>query len=112
MSAVLSEEFSSLQPDSRQRKSGRAAVDERGESVWEWQVETGVFKRDVTDEQLRRLEAPELAIAEFSPESTGTALDFGSSAVVLERISRRTPPATVPQRGGTLGSLWARLRRA
>jgi hypothetical protein len=49
------------------RKSGRVVFDPSGASVWEWQVQTGVFERQVTDEQLRMLEAPELRIVESAP---------------------------------------------
>ena len=50
------------------RKSGRAVFEASGATVWEWQIQTGVFERHVTDEQLRMLEAPELRIVESAPK--------------------------------------------
>jgi hypothetical protein len=49
-------------PDSK--RSGRAGVDERGNSVWEWQLETGVYSRDITTQRLRKLDLGDLSIAE------------------------------------------------
>ena len=40
------------------------AFDERGNSVWEWQLETGVYSRDVSTQKLKKLELGELSIAE------------------------------------------------
>jgi hypothetical protein len=45
-------------------RSGRATWDDRGNSIWEWQTQPGVFSRDVSDEQLERLQAPQLRIVE------------------------------------------------
>jgi hypothetical protein len=49
-------------PDSK--RSGRAGVDERGNTVWEWQLETGVYSRDITTQKLRKLDLGDLSIAE------------------------------------------------
>jgi hypothetical protein len=43
----------SKKPDS---KSGRVSFDERGKSVWEWRVDTGVFSSDVDTKQLRKIQ--------------------------------------------------------
>src|SRR4051794_6895833 len=32
---------------SEQKRTGRVSFDDRGNSVWEWQLETGVYSRDV-----------------------------------------------------------------
>lgn len=50
-------------PDDAKR-SGRAGVDERGNSVWEWQLETGVYSRDISTQKLRKLDLGDLSIAE------------------------------------------------
>lgn len=88
------------------RKSGRAATGERGDAVWEWQISTGVFARDVTDEQLRRLEAPELSLA----ESTIAAADYGvriyDSAPLPEHLRTGKRFVHAARRRG----LWGRLR--
>lgn len=47
-----------------ERKSGRAAFDDNGQTVWEWQTTTGVFERYVSDEKLHELTSPNLALAE------------------------------------------------
>lgn len=44
------------------KRSGRVAFDSRGNSVWEWQVETGVYSRDVNTESVRKLELDELSL--------------------------------------------------
>jgi hypothetical protein len=57
-------------PRTADRKSGRAAFDANGHTVWEWQTTTGVFERYVSDEKLHELTSPHLAIAEdFAPAS-------------------------------------------
>lgn len=37
-------------------QSGRVAYDERGQPVWEWRVDTGVFTRDVDTRQMRKIQ--------------------------------------------------------
>jgi hypothetical protein len=44
--------------------SGRAAWDDRGNSIWEWQTRPGVFTRDVSEHELRALEATDLSLVE------------------------------------------------
>jgi hypothetical protein len=51
------------------RKSGRAVFDNDGRSVWEWQTATGVFTRDVTDDQLSMLATVTLEIDETPNEA-------------------------------------------
>jgi hypothetical protein len=46
------------------RASGRAAFGADGRSIWEWQTSTGVFTRDVTDEQLNALQATHLELVD------------------------------------------------
>ena len=116
MSSVTSESLSPVQPFAvgHARKSGRAARDERGDSVWEWQVATGVFERDVTDEQLRRLEAPDLQIVDSLPSSQESgrwihdSLQSGSYTATRTRPVRAKRP--VAESRGALRQLWARLR--
>ncbi len=40
--------------------SGRAVLDERGNSIWEWQTAPGVYSRDISVQQLQELEASNL----------------------------------------------------
>jgi len=58
------------------KKSGRVAFDARGNAVWEWSMSTGVFGRDVDNERLKKLEAPDLKIADDPPQKTKA---FGTS---------------------------------
>lgn len=51
-------------PAKREKRSGRVTFDERGNSVWEWQLETGVYSKDVSTQRLKKLELDELSIAE------------------------------------------------
>jgi hypothetical protein len=45
-----------------EKRSGRVAFDSRGNSVWEWQVKTGVYSRDVNTESVRKLDLDELSL--------------------------------------------------
>jgi hypothetical protein len=51
-------------PSADSKRSGRVGFDERGNSVWEWQLETGVYSRDISTQKLRKLDLDELSIAE------------------------------------------------
>ena len=60
------------------KKSGRVTFDARGNAVWEWAMSTGIFGRDVDSERLKKLEAPDLRIADDTPQkgkSFGTSVD-------------------------------------
>jgi hypothetical protein len=63
------------------KRSGRAGVDERGNSVWEWQLETGVYSRDISTQKLRKLDLGDLSIAESAthqrPAGLGGEKDSG-----------------------------------
>ena len=50
--------------DSPGHRSGRAVWDERGNSIWEWQTQPGVFTRDISDCQLAQLEASHLTLVD------------------------------------------------
>ncbi len=43
-------------------QTGRPGLDDRGNSVWEWQVSPGEFTRDIDTQRLRTLEAHHLEI--------------------------------------------------
>ncbi|HJS22134.1 MAG TPA: hypothetical protein VJ764_05715 [Steroidobacteraceae bacterium] len=59
------------------KKSGRVTFDARGNAVWEWAMSTGIFGRDVDSERLKKLEAPDLKIAEDTTRKGGKS--FGTS---------------------------------
>lgn len=52
------------EPATDHKPSGRIAYDERGNSVWEWQLETGVYSRDISTQRLKKLDLNDLSIAE------------------------------------------------
>jgi hypothetical protein len=53
--------------DAGEKSTGRVKFDERGNAVWEWQVATGAFGREVTTQRLQKLEHPSLSIADDAP---------------------------------------------
>ena len=53
--------------DAGEKSTGRVKFDERGNAVWEWQVATGAFGREVTTQRLQKLEHPALSIADDAP---------------------------------------------
>jgi hypothetical protein len=57
----------SSKKDAGDKSTGRVKFDERGNAVWEWQVATGAFGREVTTQRLQKLEHPALSIAEDAP---------------------------------------------
>ena len=52
------------EPKPENKSSGRVAFDARGNPIWEWQLETGVYSRDVTTQKLRKLDLGELSLVE------------------------------------------------
>jgi hypothetical protein len=56
------------------KSSGRVTFDERGNSVWEWQLETGVYSRDVNTQKLKKLDLDELSIADSAIHKRPTGL--------------------------------------
>ena len=58
--------------DADERPTGRVKFDDRGNAVWEWQVETGSFGLDVSTARLQKLEHPALSLAEDAPSPVET----------------------------------------
>jgi hypothetical protein len=61
------------------KRSGRIAYDERGNSVWEWQLETGVYSRDITTQRLKKLDLDDLSIADTAINQRPPGLDQSQS---------------------------------
>jgi hypothetical protein len=91
-----------------ERKSGRTVFDESGHGVWEWQTATGVFQKDVTDQQLQRLEAPNLALVEQVPSEEHV---WAERTGGYGRTSNRTPVHTSKRPGTKPSPLKALLKR-
>jgi hypothetical protein len=109
------------------KRSGRVAYDSRGNTIWEWQLETGVYTRDVNTQKLKKLDLGELSIADTviqkKPEgledaaqspSRGGFNPYDSSAVtgggsnpydnshsVGGKVSAKTPEPSTPARQPT-----------
>jgi hypothetical protein len=77
-------------------QSGRVAYDERGQPVWEWRVDTGVFTRDVDTRQMRKIQ--EEAAVNLSPEQSRRFVGFDpySTAVAKEPPAPEQPPKPKP----------------
>jgi hypothetical protein len=57
------------------KRSGRISYDERGNSVWEWQLETGVYSRDISTQRLKKLDLNDLSIADTAINQQPPGLD-------------------------------------
>jgi hypothetical protein len=57
------------------KRSGRVSHDSRGNPVWEWQLETGVYSRDMTTQKLKKLDLGELSIAETAIQKRPEGLE-------------------------------------
>jgi hypothetical protein len=62
-------------PTAEGKRSGRVSFDSRGNSVWEWQLETGVYSRDVNTQKLKKLDLGDLSIAETGIQKKPPGLD-------------------------------------
>jgi len=71
------------------KRSGRAGVDERGNSVWEWQLETGVYSRDISTQKLRKLDLGDLSIAETASHQRPAGL--GGKDADKNKVKRELP---------------------
>lgn len=49
-------------------RSGRISYDERGNSIWEWKLETGVYSRDINTQRLKKLDLNDLSIADTASQ--------------------------------------------
>jgi hypothetical protein len=108
----------------QEKRSGRVTFDSRGNSVWEWQLETGVYSRDVSTQKLKKLDLGDLSIAEtaiepgplslqddapgggFNPYDRGAAKQGGFNPYDNARsVSNKLAPKEPPQKPRSLDDL-------
>jgi hypothetical protein len=85
------------------RSSGRVAFDSRGNPIWEWQLETGVYSRDVSTQKLKKLDLGDLSIAESAIQKQPAGLKEalgGSQDPGNKSKSSGSAKAHAPQVGG------------
>lgn len=90
-------------PAADSKRSGRAGVDERGNSVWEWQLETGVYSRDISTQKLRKLDLGDLSIAETASHQRPEGLGGGKDAGQKKQPGGGFNPYDSSARGGDAG---------
>ena len=80
-------------------QSGRVAYDERGQPVWEWRVDTGVFTRDVDTRQMRKIkEDAAVSLNQVPAEQSRRFVGFDpySTAVAKEAPAPQDPAKPKP----------------
>jgi len=65
-------------PADDSKRSGRPGIDERGNTVWEWKLETGVYSRDISTQRLKKLDLGDLSIAETASHQRPAGLGAGA----------------------------------
>jgi hypothetical protein len=89
----------SAKNESGDKSTGRVKFDERGNAVWEWQVETGAFGVEVSTQRLQKLENPALSIADDAPtpfetvRSNPLGTKKGYDPYDSGRLGKKPPPA-------------------
>lgn len=86
-----------------EKKSGRVTFDARGNAVWEWSMSTGIFGRDVDSDRLKKLEAPDLKIADDPPQKAkafGTSPDQRGPGFDPYNTHAQKPTGTQPKSTG------------
>jgi len=92
-------EPSSKKDAGREKTTGRVKFDDRGNAVWEWQLETGSFGIEVTTQRLQKLANPTLSIADDSPTSFETVranplgTKKGYDPYDSGKLGKKPPPA-------------------
>ena len=99
MTRTANKNLTLVKADMPRRKSGRAVIEQDGRSIWEWQTATGVFERDVTIEQIAKLEDADLSLVE--EDESGRTI-YASAANASDR--RQSSPAPTDN-----GSIMTRL---
>lgn len=85
-------------PPAEGKRSGRVAFDSRNNPIWEWQLETGVYSRDVSTQKLKKLDLGDLSIAESAIQQRPPGLN--ELAGKGKNESSRTGNVHAPLPGG------------
>jgi hypothetical protein len=86
------------------QRSGRITQDERGNSVWEWKLETGVYSRDINTQRLKKLEFNDLSIAETAKHQRPPGLGGDQSVPSRMPGGGFNPYDNSSTAGGNVGS--------
>jgi hypothetical protein len=70
-------------------QSGRVAYDERGQPVWEWRVDTGVFSRDVDTKQMRQIQEEVSVKLQDTPVPSRRSVGFDPYSTA---VGKEPPP--------------------
>ena len=74
------------------QKSGRATFDERGRTVWEWQVRTGRFDLNADSQKVRALTDVELSLDDGKGNQPPQNREAGFSPYASEPLTSRPKP--------------------
>ncbi len=81
------------------KQSGRVGRDARGNAVWEWESETGVYSRDVSTQRLKKLEAKDLAFLDTGSIKKSEPASPKSPGAKKPLAVTETPKAGLPVKG-------------
>ena len=101
-------------PDGSSKSTGRVKFDDRGNAVWEWQLETGSFGIEVSTQRLQKLANPTLSIADDGPTPFETVranplgTKKGYDPYDSGKLGKKPPPAKKDLR--KLGE-WLKLKK-
>ena len=97
-----------------EKSTGRVKFDERGNAVWEWQIETGAFGIEVSTQRLQKLEHPALSIADDAPTPFETVranplgTKKGYDPYDSGRLGKKPPP---PKKDLRRLSEWLKIKK-
>jgi hypothetical protein len=95
------------------KRTGRVQFDDRGNAIWEWQIATGAFGREVSTQRLQKLEHPALSLADEGTQpnavrSNPLGTKKGYDPYDSGKLGRRPPP---PKKDLRRLSEWLKLKK-